>query len=375
MKEDEFYGQCIQRIKFNENQAQRALRVLAFIYAARRPMTVEEILHAVAVRPDIVSMDQLVSFVPDEEDLVDDCEGLVIILPETRTLAFPHPTVKEYLDMAQQTLFNPCPEALIATTCLQYLCLDMFVEVQQGIEDLGKYAASHWNHHCHRAKLSGHLVDGMLDRFVNRHGEKEIVIVVLGSTGAGKTSFIKSVTGADLEIGHSLLSSKSLNYTITSFITLLISTATKDILAVPYKIGHQDVTLVDTPGFDDSHLTESDISYSIIRWMKNTYHNRYVLSGVISIGRITDFRLHFPSRPLHKVADLSNVIFATNAWEEIPQALAERREEERISYVDYMITNGSVVARILNDTEDTKRLVKLLLARILRRVPVSTQSP
>lgn len=33
-----------------------------------------------------------------------------------------------------------------------------------------------------------------------------IVIAVFGQTGTGKTSFIKAVTGKDLQIGHSLTS-------------------------------------------------------------------------------------------------------------------------------------------------------------------------
>jgi hypothetical protein len=39
-------------------------------------------------------------------------------------------------------------------------------------------------------------------------GEKKppIVIAVFGQTGTGKTSFIKAVTGKDLQIGHSLTS-------------------------------------------------------------------------------------------------------------------------------------------------------------------------
>ncbi len=38
--------------------------------------------------------------------------------------------------------------------------------------------------------------------------KRPIVIAVFGKTGAGKTSFIKSVTGMDLEVGHDLESCK-----------------------------------------------------------------------------------------------------------------------------------------------------------------------
>jgi ABC-type molybdate transport system ATPase subunit len=35
------------------------------------------------------------------------------------------------------------------------------------------------------------------------------VIAVFGQTGTGKTSFIKAVTGMDLEVGHNLASCKT----------------------------------------------------------------------------------------------------------------------------------------------------------------------
>jgi len=36
--------------------------------------------------------------------------------------------------------------------------------------------------------------------------ENEIFIAVMGSTGSGKSSFIKAVTGADVPIGHEMTS-------------------------------------------------------------------------------------------------------------------------------------------------------------------------
>lgn len=47
--------------------------------------------------------------------------------------------------------------------------------------------------------------------------KKAIVIAVFGKTGTGKTSLIKSVTGKDLEVGHSLTSCKCI-YSIIHYI-------------------------------------------------------------------------------------------------------------------------------------------------------------
>lgn len=358
MKEEEFYGQSIQRIKLNKSRSQRALKVLAWIYGARRPMTVEEMLHAVAVMPDHLSMDQLIEFAPEEGDLVDDCEGLIVILSKTRTLAFTHPTVKEYMDIAQQTIFDPCPDVLIARTCLQYLCLDTSgnIQVRNAFE---RYAAAHWNHHYHRAMAAGLQLDDILKPFIKRYKGKttnqKVIIAVVGDTGVGKSSFIKLATGADLNIGGGLMR------------------VTNDILAVPCKIGDRDVELLDTPGFDG---TTDEVWTLITDWMSHSYKDRLCLSGIIYLRSISNYRITGGSWSqyrrlceLYRANNLS-VLLATNLWEHIPQDLGESYEA---ALIDDMwkneIGNGSTVARIWTDAEDARRLVKLLLVRILVQTP------
>ncbi|KFY65804.1 hypothetical protein V496_02325 [Pseudogymnoascus sp. VKM F-4515 (FW-2607)] len=59
--------------------------------------------------------------------------------------------------------------------------------------------------------------------------KKPIVIAVFGKTGTGKTSFINSVTGRDLKVGHGLTS------------------CTDEVHAVSCRIDNENVILVDTP--------------------------------------------------------------------------------------------------------------------------------
>lgn len=123
MKESDFYGQSIQRIRANETQAEQSLLILAWVLRALRPMYVEEMKYAGVVVPGDYSR-HFDDFMSDEGDLVDRCEGLVVILPESRTLAFAHPTVHDYLESAWQGIFNADPKIIVASACITYLASD-----------------------------------------------------------------------------------------------------------------------------------------------------------------------------------------------------------------------------------------------------------
>jgi hypothetical protein len=123
MREDDFYGQSIQRIKANEAQAERALQILAWILRAKRPMKIKEMQCAAVIIPGSYSM-IFEDFLSGEGDMIDCCEGLVVILPESRTVTFAHPTVNEYLESAGNQIFKLDPEVVIARTCLTYLASD-----------------------------------------------------------------------------------------------------------------------------------------------------------------------------------------------------------------------------------------------------------
>ncbi|KAH9213586.1 hypothetical protein DL95DRAFT_410170 [Leptodontidium sp. 2 PMI_412] len=159
MREEDFYGRSIIRIRDNEAQRERVMKVLSWILKAKRPMKHQEIAHAVAIIPDQPSIAGYLDFVAPVEDLVDSCEGLVLINRESETLSFAHPTVNEYLIATSETLFLVDPDTTIAQACLTYL---LFEEIQHlttlsALEDempkypLLDYASTHWSSHMHGA--------------------------------------------------------------------------------------------------------------------------------------------------------------------------------------------------------------------------------
>ena len=72
---------------------------------------------------------------------------------------------------------------------------------------------------------------------------QDVLIIVAGVTGSGKSSFIESlVAGGGIEIGHDLLS----------------CTSAIDFFPLQHHSGRR-IFLVDTPGFDDTYKTDGEI--------------------------------------------------------------------------------------------------------------------
>lgn len=127
--------------------------------------------------------------------------------------------------------------------------------------------------------------------------------------------------------------------------------------------------LVDTPGFDDSNLTDTDILIRIADWMSETYSKGTQLSGIIYLHRISDDRMDGASvknllmfGELCGENNLHNVVLATTMWEETNEEIGAKREAELIhDYWKPMIEERSQVARLSTNPDDARRLVKVFL--------------
>ncbi|OBT65085.1 hypothetical protein VE03_05191 [Pseudogymnoascus sp. 23342-1-I1] len=208
--------------------------------------------------------------------------------------------------------------------------------------------------------------DFLADSFDNGNGsttedaKKPIVIAVFGRTGTGKSSFIKTVSGKDVTVGHGLTS------------------CTEDVLAVPCRIDNENVILVDTPGFGDTNVTDTEILRRIAEWMKDSYDDGHLLSGIIYLQRISDVRMEGPSlknlrmmRKLCGTGSLKNVVLATTMWENVSGSVGLERELElQRDFWKDMIDDGSTVARILTNKGDEARD---LVRSLLKNKPLSTR--
>lgn len=89
-----------------------------------------------------------------------------------------------------------------------------------------------------------------------------MIIALMGETGSGKSSFIQNVTGSkSVKIGHGLESG--------SFLLTRIErhhwqrSETLKVEAYSISIGGRVVTLVDTPGFDDTYKSDVEVLLSV----------------------------------------------------------------------------------------------------------------
>ncbi|KIP01782.1 hypothetical protein PHLGIDRAFT_326849, partial [Phlebiopsis gigantea 11061_1 CR5-6] len=141
---------------------------------------------------------------------------------------------------------------------------------------------------------------------------------VMGATGTGKSTFINLVSGSAFPVGEGLLSC-----------TPEVQTSP------PFELDGHRVTLIDTPGFDDTLKTDTEILKLISTFLADSYRADTKLSGIVYMHRISDVRAGGISRrnfallrALCGNAPLRNVVVATNMWGEVDAARGAQREAE-----------------------------------------------
>ncbi|KAI6165664.1 P-loop containing nucleoside triphosphate hydrolase protein [Pisolithus thermaeus] len=148
--------------------------------------------------------------------------------------------------------------------------------------------------------------------------DKEIRIAVMGATGSGKTTFINRASGSDFPVESGLES------------------CTTDVgTSKPFLLDGQFVTLIDTPGFDDTIRNDTDVLTSIAAYLSNTYEQGAKLAGIIYMHRISDFRMSGTSKRNFRIfrelcgeSTLNNVLIVTNMWGNVDSKTGEERERE-----------------------------------------------
>ncbi|KAJ8517855.1 hypothetical protein ONZ45_g5022 [Pleurotus djamor] len=192
------------------------------------------------------------------------------------------------------------------------------------------------------------------------------IIALMGPTGAGKSTFIGvALNDSTLQgVGHKL----------NSF--------TDDVSATRYTRGKDSVVFVDTPGFDDTTRSDTDILKLIASWLEKTYKKGHRLAGILYLHRISDNRMAgSPLRNLHLfqslcgVDPLKRVILVTTMWTpQLKMDLATARETElKVKFWKSMLENGSRTERFQGDFASAWEIVDSLLHAEARPVPVLLQ--
>ncbi|KIL67656.1 hypothetical protein M378DRAFT_159485 [Amanita muscaria Koide BX008] len=179
----------------------------------------------------------------------------------------------------------------------------------------------------------------------------------MGLTGTGKTSFVNVASGSSLVVGGDLQSS-------TSQIQL----------SSPFLLNDRNVTLIDTPGFDDTQRSDTEILNSIARHLASTYQTGTKLSGILYFHRISDFRMSGIStknfrmfRELCGDNSLKNVVIVTNMWGEVAHQLGEAREAELASkdfFFKPVLAKGARMMRHNNTHQSAKEILQSVMENV-----------
>lgn len=143
-----------------KDQKELARKVLSWITYAKRPLATLELQHALSVEIEPADPELDEDNLPQIEDMVSVCAGLVIVDEETDIIRLAHYTTEEYFQRTGEKWF-PNAEADMAKICVAYLSFDTFqrgfcltdldFETRLYLHAFYDYAAQNWGYHAYAA--------------------------------------------------------------------------------------------------------------------------------------------------------------------------------------------------------------------------------
>ncbi|KAF8241281.1 hypothetical protein K440DRAFT_539254, partial [Wilcoxina mikolae CBS 423.85] len=187
----------------------------------------------------------------------------------------------------------------------------------------------------------------------------------MGETGAGKSAFIKALGGRGVQsrqepkVGHDVYS------------------CTKNVTWYSANLNGEHIHVIDTPGFDDNSLSDSDILKMLVDALAAMYRNDKHLNGLLYIHDITEVRMKGSEiknlslfQKLCGEQSFGNIVLVTNKWtgHDREKAKDEKRREARLrkTFWREMITRGSSVAR----HDGSAKSAKSIMAGLISKAPI-----
>lgn len=131
------------------------------------------------------------------------------------------------------------------------------------------------------------------------------------------------------------------------------------------------MTLIDTPGFDDSLRSELSILELIADYLKSTYNEGKLLNGIIMMQPVIETRLTGTEKTRTTLFKkllgedaYHRVIIVPTMWDSLDAETANRRERQRMERKDVwgdMVSRGAVVVRHSDNAQSATNIVHRLL--------------
>ncbi|KAJ2935816.1 hypothetical protein H1R20_g1278, partial [Candolleomyces eurysporus] len=149
--------------------------------------------------------------------------------------------------------------------------------------------------------------------------------------------------------------------------------------ADPFDLDGRRIILFDTPGFDDTNKSETEILRIIAFELEKQYRKGQTLHGIIYIHRISDLRVGGLAKTNFSIfrklcgdPSLQNVIIVTNMWSRLPSAEEGRRRAVELASLDDFfkpaIAQGAMMMHHYKDTVDSAHRI---LRQILKNHPMA----
>ena len=141
---NEAYDEAIRRIESGlPEDSALAKVVLSWIVHSQRSLTTQELCHAIAVEAGDTELDQ--DKIPEIEDVISVCAGLVTIDEESNIVRLVHHTLQDYF-LKIRTGWNSVAHKDIASTCITQLSF------RKKLNPFSAYAEQYWTYHAMHAE-------------------------------------------------------------------------------------------------------------------------------------------------------------------------------------------------------------------------------
>ncbi|KAG6807943.1 hypothetical protein H0H92_005934 [Tricholoma furcatifolium] len=207
------------------------------------------------------------------------------------------------------------------------------------------------------------------DEFLENPSSSDLVIVVMGATGSGKSTFVNLLFEEEVApVGHDLASETQL---------------VRAYHLPDSEFPQNRIIIVDTPGFDDSERGELEIVRKISVWLAQSYDAKMQLAGVVYCHDITQRKWQGSTGRNFEVfeklcgpAAAKKVVLLTTMWDDAAnQATLENRVEKlKTSFWKGMLDNKCVVQRGILTKEAAQDTIDLFLSQKAHYEPLQIQT-
>jgi hypothetical protein len=140
-----------------------------------------------------------------------------------------------------------------------------------------------------------------------------------------------------------------------------IKLVTSDINSYQFSHRGKIITLVDTPGFDDSNISDSEILMKLLGWLKETQEDEQKLSGILYLHRIDAPRMQGSAlrnfgtfKQLCGEEFYKNIMLGTTCWDLVDATTIGKERETQLRERERRIL-ACAVAKRFRDRPNSQR--------------------